>query len=194
MAQEIFNDLEQFYVNYAGGQVDDAPFDKQYPTLPGDERIKLQEGIIKNYGITNPTLHASWITKNKLGPVFMYRTQRDTQSQLYPGMSVNVLGDTYTVGTSQPANINSIHYFVLGSNGSQIDFMNKVPYSTSNQEQVEKCNAAVAKMIQFINDGNTVQSVPVVTKVIYAETPILGDTFPEIVAEEDDKHFSVTSL
>lgn len=194
MTQEIYNNLEEFYVNYAGGQVDDAPFDKQYPTLPLDERVKLQEGIIKNYGITNPTLHASWITKNQLGPVFIYRTQRETQSKLYPGMKVSVEGHNYVVGTAEPCDKTAIHYFVLGSNGAQVDFMDGVPYSTQNQEQVEACNAAVAKMIQFINDGSTVQSVPVTTKVIYAETPILGDTFPEIVAEEDDKHFSVTRL
>lgn len=194
MTQEIYNSLEEFYVNYAGGQVDDAPFDKQYPTLPFDERVKLQARIIEDYGITNPTLHASWITKNQLGPVFIYRTQSDTQSKLYPGMKVSVEGHNYIVGTSDPCNKASIHYFVLGNNGYQVTFMDNKPYSTGNQEQVEICNAAVEKMIQFINDGSTVQSVPVITKVIYAETPILGDVCPEIVAEDDDKHFSVTRL
>lgn len=124
----------------------------------------------------------------------MYRTQRDTQSELYPGMDVDVLGNVYTVGTSQKANEVSIHYFTLGNNGSQIDFMDKVPYSTSNQEQVEKCNAAVERMIEVTTDGDTLNSIPVKTKVIYAETPTVGDTYPTIVAEEPDKSFSVTSL
>ena len=194
MAQEIYNTLEQFYVNYAGGQVDDAPFDKQYPTIPADDRKKLQEAIINKYGITNPTLHASWITKNKLGPVFMYRTQPSTVSTLYPGMTVNVQGNEYTVGAELPCNKDSIRFFVIGDDGEDINFMNKQKYSTANQEQVNACKAAVEKMLSVIDDGDTLQSVPVKTKVIYAKAQIAGDTFPEIVAEEPDKSFSVTSL
>lgn len=194
MIQEIYNDLEQFYVNYAGGQVDDAPFDKQYPTLPLTDRLELQQRILNDFGVTNPTMHVSWITLNKLGPLFVYRTQPGTTSTLYSGMNVKVLGNTYTVGEEKNVKNQSIHYFTLGNNGSAVDFMDEQVYSTSNQDQVDKCNAAVAEMIRVTTDGDTLQSIPVRTQVIYAETPIVGDTFPKIVASEDDKHFSVTSL
>lgn len=134
--------------------------------------------------VADASQHSSWVSKNALGPVFMYRTDRDTESKLYPAMNVTIDNDIYTVGTSKPADETAIHYFTLGSNGVQIDFVNKQPYSTSNIEQKEKINAAVAKIIAAIN-GNG--SVSVETQVIYSDASFTAGVYPEVIAQEKTK-------
>lgn len=185
--QDAYDTLEQFYVNYAGGDVANITFDKKETNLPENERQKLQEGIIKNYGIKEPSQHYGWVSKNALGPVFVYRTDRDTQSKLYPAMNVTIDGDIYTVGTAQAADVTAVHYFVLGSNGSQIDFINKQPYSTINEQYKEKVNAALQKMIAAIG-GNG--EVTVKTQVLYSDTPFTAGTYPEVKAEESVKEIT----
>lgn len=146
----------------------------------------MQQLIVKSYGINDPSKHYNWVAKDALGPVFVYRNERDTVSQLYPAMNVNVDGTTFTVGTAKTAAETASHILVLGSNGSQVDFVDKEPYTTANAELKEKVNAAVANMIAAI--GGTGCSV-VKTQVVYAETPIMGDTYPSIIAEDAEKSY-----
>lgn len=184
--QELYNTLEECYVNYAGGTVENIPFEKKESPLPEDEQEIMQRLIVNNYGINDPSKHYNWVAKDALGPVFVYRNERDTVSQLYPAMNVNVDGTTFTVGTSKPAAETASHILTLGSNGSQVDFVDQEPYTKSNEELKEKVNAAVANMIAAI--GGTGCSA-VKTQVVYAETPILGNTYPSIVAKDTEKSY-----
>lgn len=179
------------YVNYAGGTVENISFEKEASPLPINEQETLQKDIVKQFGLADPSQHSSWVSRNSLGPAFVYRTERETESKLYPAMNITVNDNTYTIGTTKPADEAAIHYFTLGSNGSQIDFMNKQPYSASNSEQKEQVNAAVDKMIAAVNGGD---SVMIKTQVVYAETPFIGDTYPQVVYSEPGRTFPVQKI
>lgn len=180
--------MEQFYVNYAGGDVEGIGFQRQKSPLPEDEQEALQQKIVAQFNIKEPEQHFSWISKNSLGPVFVYRTDRGTLSKLYPAMTVSIQNNSYTVGTSKPANKASIHYFTLGDNGTQIDYINKQSYSSEDLESKDKVNTALNKMIAAIGGGT---QIAIQTQVLYSDTSFLKGTYPEIVAEEPVKEFTL---
>lgn len=187
LAQGAYDSLEDFYVNYAGGTVSGFTDKRPVPGAPVEEREKLQAGIIKNYGITNPEMHASWITKNKtLGPIFYYLTKRDTKSTLYPAQEITIDGKKFTIGTSKPANETALHYAAL----SQVDFIDKKPYVSSDSEQKAIVINAVAELVEAINDGyKKVQS-----QILYSESSFTEGEYPEVVASEQVKNITFESV
>lgn len=99
-------------------------------------------------------------------------------------MDVTIDEDTFTVGTNKPVNETSIHYFTLGSNGAQVDFLNQKPYNRSNSEQKDKVNAAVTNMINAINGTGEVTAK---TQVAFSKNTFVSSTYPVVLHRDTVK-------
>lgn len=181
-------------MNYAGGFVDETPYKKIETDLPKFEQEPLQMGIIKNYKPSNPIVHSGWANTQSLGPVFTYRTERGSVSELYPALNITIDGVTYTIGTARPAKEDSIHYCVLGSNGAQIDFIDQQPWSSATAEQKQALNKFITEAIQVNNNtGGDPDNVKGTMQIVYSKTSFVSDTYPKVIDQDTAKPFAITN-
>lgn len=95
---------------------------------------------------------------------------------MYPAINVNVDGTVFTIGTAAPANETATHVAVL----SQTDFIDETPYNAADANQKAVVTNTIQKLITAIGKNDC---AAVTIQVVYAETPFIGDAYPNIVAE-----------
>lgn len=190
----MFGSVEQFFINYAGGFVDETPYKEIETTLPRFEQDPLQMDIIKYYKPVNPVVHSGWANTQSLGPVFSYRTEKRTASELYPALNININGDIYTIGAERPTKEDSLHYCVLGNSGFQIDFINQQPWSKATDEQKQALNKFITEAIKVNNNtGGDPDNVKGIMQIIYSKTSFIDGTYPKVIDQETPKPFAITN-